>query len=116
MRSKQEILVHLDEMVIEHTVFSNLCDKLLTTIQEGARGRILMVVGPTGVGKTALAGLLINILTTFVNSHPELGFWPPIFLDADSPEYGEFTWRAFYMQGLKKLAEPAIKKNGTSIP
>lgn len=108
MIDKRETLKHLDELIVEHRLYRELKDHLLTVIQEGARGRIIMVVGSTGVGKTWLSLDLESALSAFVEKHFELGFAPPLLLEAESPEFGEFSWRAFYTEGLRKLGEPAL--------
>lgn len=109
MKGKREVLQHFDELVVRHAIFLELRDELLAAIQDGARGRVIMIVGPTGVGKTWLSLDVIEILIDYVEKNPELGYGRPLFLEAESPEYGEFSWRSFYVQGLRKLGEPAIR-------
>lgn len=110
MRVKSALLDHLDELVVSHDLYQLILERLLTAIQDGARGRIIMAVGPTGVGKTCLSLDLYEKLIEFVDKNPTAGFSRPLWLEAESPDYGEFSWRTFYSQALMKMGDLGVSR------
>ncbi len=108
MKLTAKLLEDYDNIVIEHDYFNDASSSILSHIQLGSRGRILMVVGPTGVGKTTLINFSVDKLNEYVKTYPERGFSPPITLEALAPKTGTFRWRSFYIRALNKLSEPGI--------
>ena len=112
MKIKDNILKDFDQIVVEHKYFMDAVTPVLSHIQHGSRGRMLMLVGPTGVGKTTLIKFSIEKLNQFVDDNPELGYSKPVVLEARSPEVGSFSWSGFYFEALEALNEPGIYVKG----
>jgi len=108
MKLTTKILENYDNMVIEHKYFNTAASSVLSHIQYGSKGRILMVVGPTGVGKTTLINYSVSKLNEFVEKYPEKGFTAPLVLEAPAPEKGSFNWASFYSSALNTLSEPGV--------
>lgn len=110
MASKTNILGKFDNIVVEHPHFHNAVEPVLTHVQLGSRGGILMVVGPTGVGKSTLIRYCIKTLDEYVLKYPECGMGYPLVIEAPAPERGEFNWKDFYIHALKGLCEPSPER------
>lgn len=109
MAIKPALLTCFVNLVVEHPVFMDSVTSVLTHIQYGAPGRITMVVGPTGVGKSTLIRYCVEKLDAFVKDHPDCGWTAPLVLEAMAPESGEFSWSDFYTRALRALNEPCVE-------
>lgn len=71
---------------------------------------ILMVVGPTGVGKTTLSVSLENrILKTYASQmESSAGFVPVVRVEARATSESEFNWKLFYSDLLEVLESESI--------
>ena len=71
---------------------------------------ILMVVGPTGVGKTTLAVSLENRIrkTHAQQMHCDVGFVPVVRVEARATSESEFNWKLFYSDLLDVLESESI--------
>jgi len=108
MTINAKLLKHFDNLVVEHPGFMDSMTSVLTHVQYGAPGRIMMVVGPTGVGKSTLIRYCVEKLDAFVKDNPDCGWTPPLVLEAMAPESGEFKWSDFYTRALRALNEPGV--------
>lgn len=108
MIKNREALDNLRNTVANHPKFSNIIESTLSHVQYGSTGRILNIIGPTGVGKTTLIRHAARLLNDFVEKNPDLGFGPAIIIQAYAPERGSFNWAAFYRQALLDFGEPAL--------
>lgn len=108
-QSNRELLKKFDNLLIQHPRFMSVFEELSTHMQFGPSGRILMVVGPTGVGKTTLLRFFDQQLIHLLKTHT-MDFSPPLVCEAVAPELGEFSWKDFYTRALIQLNEPALEK------
>lgn len=108
MKLTIDLLKIFGEIVVEHPLFTSTVTPVLTHIQLGSRGRISMVVGPTGVGKTTLIRFCGKHLHEYINENPHYEYSPPLILEALSPESGRFDWKSFYIDALHKMHEPGL--------
>src|SRR5689334_12770460 len=110
MKINPELIKQLDKSVVHHSNFSYVVNTTLAHLQYGCNGRILMIIGPTGVGKTKLMKLCAHKLTEYVEQNPDCGYTRPLILEAYAPEGGYFSWKTFYRDGLRRMGEPEIDK------
>lgn len=110
MTTIKDKLNTFNELCIEHRRFAEVYAEVLDCIQNAVRGTIIVILGPTGVGKTRLKDLVYAVLKEHVNEHPELQQSAPLRLEAKRPEVGEFNWKAFFDQALRRLGEPAMDR------
>lgn len=108
MKLTEDLLDILDVIVIEHPLFRSTITPVLTHIQLGSRGRISLVVGPTGVGKTTLIRFCEKQLHKYISQNPNCGYGPPLILEALSLEAKTFNWKSFYINALRKMNEPGL--------
>jgi DNA polymerase III delta prime subunit len=97
-------------VALQHTNFSYVVNTTLAHVQYGCNGRVLMIIGPTGVGKSTAMKFCAHKLSEYVRDNPECGYSAPIILEAYAPEGGYFSWKAFYRDALRRMAEPEIDK------
>lgn len=97
----KNLLREIKNIVIEHPVFIDCLDSIMSQVEYRIKGEVPMVVGPTGAGKTTLINVASSLLTEYVVENPDLGYGPPVIIEAPSPEKGEFEWRDFYRDALR---------------
>lgn len=107
------ILRPFRDLIIFHERFRQASDDLLRRIVALPPGSLIYLVGPTGVGKTAMLHTLINRFSLGdADKHgghaPRSYNSPPIYVEAASPQKHAFEWRDFDIRLLKKLQEPGV--------
>jgi energy-coupling factor transporter ATP-binding protein EcfA2 len=96
--------------IVAHTRLVDIDREVKYAIRYATQGRLILVFGPTGVGKTTLRRGLERALTDELQ--PELAQdrerLPLVSLEAVAPEQGNFDWHDFYQHALLGLNEPLI--------
>lgn len=97
--------------IVAHQRLVELDTRLQQAIRYATRGRIILVFGPTGVGKTTLRhGIERALLEQWQHhSNQDRGRIPLASVEAVAPEQGNFDWHDFYQRALHSLAEPLIE-------
>jgi energy-coupling factor transporter ATP-binding protein EcfA2 len=85
-------------------------EDLLNAIHEVAPNSLILLMGPTGVGKTTLRAKVEQILTT--EMLPELRAdpvrLPVVSVECIAPESGTFSWRDHFRRLLLQMDEPLV--------
>src|SRR5258708_428112 len=115
-RSIEERLHYFDKVVITHQILKQTFDSLLHAIRYPASASIILVFGPTGVGKTTLRQQIERQLIKDALTKPDAnpGHIPVVGMEAVSPDSGNFNWRAYYIRALRALHEPMLEDKSTS--
>jgi energy-coupling factor transporter ATP-binding protein EcfA2 len=96
--------------IVAHTRLADIDREVKHAIYYATQGRLILVFGPTGVGKTTLRRGLERALTG--EMQPELvqdqGRMPLLSVEAVAPEQGNFDWHDFYQRALFGLNEPLV--------
>lgn len=92
---------------IKHTRIRQVIEELNTLIYPGSQDSILLVIGPTGVGKSTLAKHMVENAMEGASSemNADAGFIPAAYVEAPSSGEDDFSWRLFYTQALAELGE-----------
>src|SRR5258708_4050428 len=97
-------------LTVAHPMLSTAKDLLVAAINEAPSGTIVMVFGPTGVGKTTLRLKIQQVLSEqgepFMKTDP--GGLPYVAVEAAAPDNGNFNWRDQYRRTLVELSEPML--------
>lgn len=90
--------------VLPHPIFDGIYQDLLRFVKNRELSNMLLVIGPSGIGKTTLQSYILYQLSIFTSERESYG--PPIYLELD----GDFTWRSFYEDLLEKLGDTGLQK------
>ncbi len=97
-------------LTVAHPMLSTAKELLVAAINEAPSGTIVMVFGPTGVGKTSLRLKIQQVLSEqgepFMKTDP--GRLPFVAVEAAAPDNGTFNWRDHYRRTLVELSEPML--------
>lgn len=99
-----KVVLELLQRRISHPRIKEVIDEV-EALQILGPNHILMVTGPTGVGKTTLAH---SLLTRILKSHTDAmqqdaGLIPVLLIEARATSEAEFNWKLFYADILEQL-------------
>lgn len=108
----KKILDDFKTKTIKHPIIEELRKTLYAQINNPVDASIIVVYGPTGVGKTTLIKILLESLFADAMSEMEEdpGYVPYVLVDAIAHGSGYFNWRDFYMRTLNSLDEVLIER------
>lgn len=108
--SKQNRWLYFYHKLVAHDRLADMDRELKQAIRYATKGRLILVFGPTGVGKSTLRRGVERAL--IAELQPELEQdrerVPLVSVEAISPEQGNFDWLDFYQRALIELDEPLI--------
>jgi energy-coupling factor transporter ATP-binding protein EcfA2 len=90
-------------------------DQLMDAVDGAAPGSLVMLLGPTGVGKTTLRMKAEQLLAQQMGQvlAADRGRLPFVSVEVMAPENGRFRWKDYFSRFLMAMAEPVI--NGKLI-
>jgi AAA domain len=105
-----ERLAYFQAYTIAHPRLAEAKQKRMRSIQDSSRNSLVMVLGPTGVGKTTLRIKTEQLLTEDVLSKLETDRVriPGVSVEAIAPESGNFNWRDQFKRLLLHMQEPLV--------
>jgi DNA replication protein DnaC len=109
--SDDDRLRYFKEQIIAHPKLENALNKAYSLVTGQAGPDIMIVTGPSGVGKTTLLKLLEDkILEDHAERmQVEKDFMPVIRINACAPLQKQFKWSDFYTRLLLRMDEPTIQ-------
>ena len=95
---------------LAHPQLAEAKDKLMAAIQGSPPNSLVMVLGPTGVGKTTLKAKVEQILiqSLVFALQTDRGRIPVVSVEAVAPESGNFNWRDQFKRILLQMKEPLV--------
>src|SRR5258708_627979 len=96
--------------VVAHQRLKEIHTSLLHAIRYPAGASLILVFGPTGVGKTTLRQRIERqrLEDAVISSTTNPGHIPVVAMEAASPDSGSFHWKDYYTRALLALDEPFI--------
>lgn len=104
-------LAYFQSKVVAHPHLKETHQRLWQALQHPTGAALLLVFGPTGVGKTTLRLRVEQQLLEAAQgkSAPSPGHMPVVGMEVAVPEAGNFRWRDYYKRALLALEEPLIE-------
>jgi energy-coupling factor transporter ATP-binding protein EcfA2 len=101
---------YFKDFAIAHPLLVEAKDRLLEAIMESAPNSIVIVLGPTGVGKTTLLAKIRQLLgaTAAVQAPADSGRLAVVAMEATPPESRTFSWRSHFTRLLLEMNDSLV--------
>lgn len=101
---------YFKDFAIGHPLLVEAKDRLLDAITESAPNSLVIVLGPTGVGKTTLLAKIRQLLrakaAADITADP--GHLPVVAIEATPSESRSFSWRSHFKRLLLEMNDPLV--------
>lgn len=104
-------LAYFQGKVVAHPRLKEVHLAVMNAIRQPSGVLLILVLGPTGVGKTTLRLRIEKQLReeSLPGLEQEWGHVPVVGVEAAAPESGNFSWKDYYSRLLLALDEPFLK-------
>jgi energy-coupling factor transporter ATP-binding protein EcfA2 len=101
---------YFETKVVAHQLLKETYEALLHAIRYPAGKSLILLVGPTGVGKTTLLERTMKQLIEDAANDPTTtpGHMPALMMEAPSPDSGNFSWKDYVTRALLTADEPML--------
>ncbi len=103
-------LAYFTSKVVAHPRLTAVHRAVRDALSQPAGASLILVYGPTGVGKTTLRMRLEQQLLSeaLPDMEQDPGRVPVMAVEAVAPESGQFNWKDYYLRALAALDEPLM--------
>lgn len=104
-------LRYFETKIVAHQRLKEVYAALLHALRYPAGASLILVFGPTGVGKTTLRQRIEKQLMEDAACDPTSnpGHIPVVAMEAASPDSGNFSWKDYYTRALLAMDEPLLE-------
>ena len=104
-------LAWYEERLLEHDTLRRVYQEVRRALRPPVVKPLVMVLGPTGVGKSRLVRKLCEQVLKEARAEmvADPGYLPVEGIQLAAPETGNFDWKACYVKALQALQEPLIQ-------
>jgi energy-coupling factor transporter ATP-binding protein EcfA2 len=101
---------YFKDFAIAHPLLVEAKDRLMEAIVGSPSNSIVIVLGPTGVGKTTLLAKIRQLLgaMTAAEAPAESGRLAAVAIEATPPESRTFSWRSHFKRLLLEMNDPLV--------
>lgn len=97
--------IDLHQLDIQHPHYCHVEQQLFTQLSMGAPGSVVLLVGPTRVGKSRLVKAVAKRLVQADSAHDER---PVVIVEAATANAGRFSMKHFTLRALQELNHPLV--------
>lgn len=110
LKSANEKIDYFKNLTVAHPKLMSAYEEFKNKISVADKNEILLIFGPSGVGKSTLFNRIINDYNKNYLTEMLLdkGLIPIVGTEAVAPDDGRFDWKDFYIRSLTSLNEPLI--------
>lgn len=104
-------LAYFEHKLVAHPRLKEIHNALWQAVRQPGSASLIMVYGPSGVGKTTLRFRLEQQLLSQAElaMQEDPGHIPVVGMEVPAPELGNFNWKDYYTRALLALHEPMIE-------
>lgn len=109
-QSVEDRIKYFEKKTVAHPKLVNSYNDLMDKIKVANKDKVLLVYGPSGVGKSTLFKRIKNDYVKRYHNEMEKdkGMIPVLAIETFAPEDGKFDWIDFYSESLKGLQDVLI--------
>jgi hypothetical protein len=96
------------DFAVAHPLLVETKDRLVRAINESSPNSLIIVFGPTGVGKTTLLARVRQLLATEMLGELNSERLGVVTVEATPPESRSFSWRSHFKRLLAAMNEPLV--------
>lgn len=108
----QERVMFFKKYTVGHRILRDAFNQLIDILNHSGNTSIILVCGPSGVGKTTLYMQTMKrvIEEALLDLERDPGLIPIVGKEAIAPDNGNFDWKDYYIRALEALDEPLVHK------
>jgi energy-coupling factor transporter ATP-binding protein EcfA2 len=104
------------DLAVAHPLLVETKDRLVRAINESSPNSLIIVFGPTGVGKTTLLARVRQLLASEMPGELKSERLGVVTVEATPPESRSFSWRSHFKRLLAAMNEPLVDDKRRPIP